>query len=112
MHGACLYEHASKIDVHRVKIYWLSGKEKFPGVTVNKEDYADSILRYERIHHNWFLWKDVTINCVSYCQLFRRYFILFIEKIWNDHFINIVSEMNAIQKQVHQSLSGNIKKKL
>ena len=45
-------------NVYKLATYWLSGKEKVPGVVVNKEGYADSLLGHEMSHQNWFSWKS------------------------------------------------------
>ena len=31
------------------------------GATLSKEGHADSLLEYERTHHNWFPWKKVQL---------------------------------------------------
>ena len=46
-----------KKTVHGAETHWLSGKAKVPGTSVSKEGNADSLLRYEKTHHNWFPWK-------------------------------------------------------
>ena len=41
-------------DILWCENYWLSGKEKVPGTTVNKENDVDRLLGQERIHPYWF----------------------------------------------------------
>ena len=46
----------------RVETCWFSSKESVVGTAVNKEGHADSLLGYERNHHNGFPWKRYNCN--------------------------------------------------
>ena len=47
--------------VRRVETQWLLGKEHDPGVAVNDEGYADSLLGHEKTHGYWFSLKEVQL---------------------------------------------------
>ena len=51
-----------KKAVHGVETHQLSSKEKISC----KEDHADSLLRYERIHNDWFPWWETDSHQVLF----------------------------------------------
>ena len=53
----CHFSEWVESAVHGVKAIWLSGKDTGPHETVSKEGHADCLLRHERTHDYWFLWK-------------------------------------------------------
>ena len=56
-----------KKTVYGMETERLSSKEKILSAVVSKEDHADNVLGYERIHHYWFSWKR--------CN-YKQYFLL------------------------------------
>ena len=48
--------------VYGVETQWLSCKQKVLGTAVSKESDTDNLLKHERTHHYWFLWKKVQLE--------------------------------------------------
>ena len=88
--------------IYEVEIH--SDKEKVPDAVFSKEGHADSVLRHERTHQYWFLWK----MCSSkYCFLLSspqaKFTIYWMIHIYGMHHNNIstmkvVVLVNGIQK--------------
>ena len=57
--------------VHEKEAHWLSGKEKVPGVAVNKEGHAACFWDMKGPMTIDFLERGTTVNIASYCNFLR-----------------------------------------
>ena len=69
----CHYKPESKRQVHKMEIYWLSGKEIVPSAVVNEEVHAYCLLGHEMWYHYWLKVSNSRQGW-SECSLFNSYY--------------------------------------
>ena len=73
---------------HGLETHWLSAKEKILGTEVSKEGQADNILKHERPHHYWLLWKRCNHK---WCFLLQHTLSNMSSYLLNDPFITTLN---------------------